>query len=38
MHTQDILRAIPQRRDDIADWLDSVDQSRIDPEMAARRA
>jgi hypothetical protein len=36
-HTQDILRALPNRRADLAAWLDSVDYSRIDPEMAARR-
>lgn len=40
MHTLDMLRAIPHRRDDpgVSDWLAGVDMSRIDPEMAARRA
>ena len=38
MHTHDILRALPNRRPDIADWLAAVDMSRMDPEMAARRA
>jgi hypothetical protein len=37
-HTLDILRALPARRAGIAGWLDSVDFSRMDPEMAARRA
>jgi hypothetical protein len=39
MHTLDMLRAIPQRRDDpgVSEWLASVDISRLDPEMAARR-
>jgi hypothetical protein len=37
-HTLDILRAIPERRAEIADWLDSADYARIDPEVAARRA
>jgi hypothetical protein len=39
-HTQDILRALPERREDplIADWLAGVDMTRVDPEMAARRA
>ena len=40
MHTQDMLRALPHRRGDpaVSEWLDSVDMSRVDPEMAARRA
>jgi hypothetical protein len=40
MHTQDILRALPHRRSDaaVSEWLDGLDLSRIDPEMAARRA
>jgi hypothetical protein len=40
MHTNDMLRAIPERQTDplVRDWLDDVDLSRIDPEMAARRA
>lgn len=40
MHTQDILRALPQRRDvpAVREWLDGVDMSRLPPEMAARRA
>jgi hypothetical protein len=40
MHTRDMLRALPQRADDpgLREWLDGVDLSRIDPEMAARRA
>lgn len=37
MHMQDILRALPQRRQDAAGWLDQVDMSRMDPEMVARR-
>lgn len=40
MHTHDMLRAIPERRQDpaIEEWLGSVDMSRVPPEMAARRA
>ena len=40
MHTRDILRALPHRGEDpgVREWLDGVDLSRIDPEMAARRA
>lgn len=38
MHTFDIMRALPNRRVDIAGWLDGVNLSRLDPEMAARRA
>ena len=38
LHTLDILRAIPHRRPDIADWLAAIDMSRMDPEMVARRA
>ncbi|MEO8457324.1 MAG: maleylpyruvate isomerase N-terminal domain-containing protein [Chloroflexota bacterium] len=36
-HTRDILRALPGREADVKSWLDSVDLSRMDPEMAARR-
>ncbi len=37
-HTLDILRALPERRNDVAEWLGSCDMSRLDPEVAARRA
>lgn len=39
MHTQDMLRALPERRNDpaVAGWLENVDISRVPPEMAARR-
>ncbi len=38
MHTLDILRALPNRRPAVAAWLGSIDMSRMDPEMVARRA
>jgi hypothetical protein len=40
MHAQDMLRAIPHRRDDpaVSEWLNAVDITRVDPEMATRRA
>jgi hypothetical protein len=40
MHTYDMLRALPDRANDpqVRDWLASVDMTRTDPEMAARRA
>src|SRR6266496_3701881 len=37
-HTQDILRAIPQREPDVRDWLASSDFARIPEEITARRA
>jgi hypothetical protein len=37
-HTQDILRALPQREPDVQEWLASVDFSRTPEEIAARRA
>jgi DinB superfamily len=37
-HTQDILRAIPQREQDVRDWLASTDFARVPEEIAARRA
>jgi len=37
-HTQDILRALPQREPDVRDWLASVDFERIPEEINARRA
>jgi hypothetical protein len=37
-HTQDILRAIPQRGPDVRDWLASSDFARIPEEITARRA
>jgi hypothetical protein len=37
-HTQDILRAIPQREPDVRDWLASCDFARIPEEITARRA
>lgn len=39
-HTHDMLRAIPEHREDpaIEEWLGGVDMSRVPPEMAARRA
>jgi hypothetical protein len=38
MHTDDILRALPERREELSHWLDSVDRSRISAEIQARRA
>jgi hypothetical protein len=38
MHTEDIVRALPEREAELRSWLDSVDRSRISPEMAARRS
>jgi len=38
MHTRDMLRALPHRRPDVAEWVEGVDLARIDPQMAARRA
>jgi hypothetical protein len=38
MHTEDIVRALPEREPELRPWLDSVDRSRVSPEMAARRA
>ncbi len=37
-HTQDILRAIPQREPDVRDWLASSDFARIPEAITARRA
>ncbi len=37
-HTQDILRAIPQREPDVRDWLASVDLDSVSEEIRARRA
>ena len=37
-HTQDMLRAIPQREGDVHDWLTSSDFARIPEEITARRA
>jgi hypothetical protein len=37
-HTQDILRAIPQREQDVRDWLASTDFASVPEEIAARRA
>jgi hypothetical protein len=37
MHTRDMFRALSERRGDVAEWLNGVDMSRMDPEMAARR-
>jgi hypothetical protein len=38
MHTEDLVRALPGREAELRPWLDSVDRSRVSPEMAARRA
>jgi hypothetical protein len=37
-HTQDILRAIPDREPDVRDWLASCDFARVPEEITARRA
>ncbi len=37
-HTQDILRALPQREPDVREWLASVDFARVPEEITARRA
>jgi hypothetical protein len=37
-HTQDILRAIPEREPDVRGWLASSDFARIPEEITARRA
>jgi hypothetical protein len=37
-HTLDILRALPERRTDVAEWLGNCDMSRLDPQITARRA
>ena len=37
-HTQDILRAIPDRAPDVQQWLASVDFERVPDEITARRA
>jgi Mycothiol maleylpyruvate isomerase N-terminal domain len=37
-HTQDILRALPQREPDVRDWLASSDFARVPEEITARRA
>lgn len=36
-HTQDILRALPQRAQDVREWLASVDFGRVPEEITARR-
>jgi hypothetical protein len=37
-HTQDILRALPDREPEVRDWLASVDFTRVPEEITARRA
>jgi hypothetical protein len=37
-HTQDILRALPQREADVRAWLSSCDFDRVPQEITARRA
>jgi Mycothiol maleylpyruvate isomerase N-terminal domain len=37
-HTQDILRALPQREPDVREWLASCDFARVPEEITARRA
>ena len=37
-HTQDILRALPQRQPDVREWLASVDFGRVPEAITARRA
>jgi len=37
-HTQDILRAIPNREPEVREWLASVDFGRVPEEITARRA
>jgi hypothetical protein len=36
-HTQDILRALPDREPDLRDWLASVDSTRVPEAITARR-
>jgi DinB superfamily len=37
-HTQDILRALPNREPEVRDWLDSTNFSRVPEAITARRA
>lgn len=37
-HTQDILRALPHREEDVREWLGSVDFERVPEAITARRA
>ena len=37
-HTQDILRALPQREPEVRDWLASCDFARVPEEITVRRA